>query len=119
MTAAVFITFLTQLITSANKKIFLIVDNLSVHDALAVEEWLADKKTKSRSSTCPPTPPNSTPTNTSTVISTNINTDGLPKDREELQGKLQRFMEYLASLDALPVTSKTSLSITLPLQLLP
>ena len=28
----------------------------------------------------------------------NINTDGLPKDREELQGKLDRFMQKLAEL---------------------
>jgi hypothetical protein len=30
----------------------------------------------------------------------NINTDGLPKDREELQGKLHRFMQKLAKLPA-------------------
>jgi hypothetical protein len=29
-----------------------------------------------------------------------INTDGLPKDREELQGKLHRFMQKLAKLPA-------------------
>ena len=30
----------------------------------------------------------------------NITTDGLPKDREELQGKLRRFMQGLAKLPA-------------------
>jgi hypothetical protein len=31
-------------IAGASKKVFLIVDNLSVHDAAAVEEWLAEHK---------------------------------------------------------------------------
>ena len=30
----------------------------------------------------------------------NINMDGLPKDREELRGKLHRFMQRLAKLPA-------------------
>jgi hypothetical protein len=31
-------------------------------------------------------------------LKANINTDGLPKDRAELKGKLQRFMQKLAKL---------------------
>ena len=31
-------------------------------------------------------------------VKVNINTDGLPKDREELKGKLHRFMQKLAKL---------------------
>ena len=31
-------------------------------------------------------------------LKANINRDGLPKDREELQGELQRFMQGLAKL---------------------
>jgi transposase len=99
MTAAVFITFLTQLITSANKKIFLIVDNLSVHDALAVEAWLADKTDQIEVFYLPAYSPELNPDEyLNCDLKTNINTDGLPKDREELQIKLQRFMESLASL---------------------
>jgi GH25 family lysozyme M1 (1,4-beta-N-acetylmuramidase) len=33
-------------------------------------------------------------------VKANVNTDGLPKDREELRGKLQRFMQRLAKLAA-------------------
>ncbi len=44
MTAAVFIVFLSRLLRRAERKIFLIVDNLSVHEAAAVEAWLQDKK---------------------------------------------------------------------------
>ncbi len=43
MNAALFIVFLTRLIAGASKKIFLIVDHLSVHEAAAVREWLVDK----------------------------------------------------------------------------
>src|SRR3954465_319581 len=43
MNAALFIVFLTRLIAGATKKVFLIVDHLSVHEAAAVDEWLADK----------------------------------------------------------------------------
>ena len=44
MNAALFIVFLTRLITGAEKKVFLIVDHLSVHEAAAVDQWLADKR---------------------------------------------------------------------------
>src|SRR3954449_12897747 len=44
MNAALFIVFLARLIAGATKKVFLIVDHLSVHEAAAVDEWLADKK---------------------------------------------------------------------------
>jgi transposase len=44
MNAALFIVFLSRLIAGAPRKIFLIVDNLSVHEAAAVDQWLADKK---------------------------------------------------------------------------
>ena len=42
--AALFIVFLTRLIAGASKRIFLIVDNLSVHEAAAVAVWLAGKE---------------------------------------------------------------------------
>lgn len=42
MTAAVFIVFLSRLLRRAARKIFLIVDNLSVHETAAVEAWLQD-----------------------------------------------------------------------------
>jgi hypothetical protein len=32
------------LIAGATKKVFLVVDHLSVHEAAVVDQWLADKK---------------------------------------------------------------------------
>jgi transposase len=99
MNAVVFILFLTRLIAGASKKVFLIVDNLSVHDAKAVEEWLADKKDKIEVFYLPKYSPECNPDEyLNCDIKGNINTDGMPKDREELKGKLHRFMQKLAKL---------------------
>jgi DDE superfamily endonuclease len=39
MNAALFVVFLTRLLAGATKKIFLIVDHLSVHEAAVVDQW--------------------------------------------------------------------------------
>ncbi len=70
-----------------------------MHDALAVEAWLADKTDQIEVFYLPAYSPELNPDEyLNCDLKTNINTDGLPKDREELQTKLQRFMESLASL---------------------
>jgi transposase len=99
MNAALFIVFLTRLVAGALKKVFLIVDNLSVHEAAAVEQWLADKKDKIEVFYLPKYTPERNPDEyLNCDVKGNINSDGLPKDREELKGKLQRFMQKLAKL---------------------
>jgi len=99
MNAVLFILFLTRLIAGAAKKIFLIVDNLSVHDAAAVEEWLADKKDKIEVFYLPKYAPERNPDEyLNCDIKANINVDGLPKDRPELKGKLRRLMQKLSKL---------------------
>src|SRR3954454_18970562 len=99
MNAALFIVFLTRLIAGASKKIFLIVDNLSVHEAAAADEWLADKKDQIEVFYLPKyTPERNADEYLNCDVKTNINTDGLPKDREELKGKLRRFMQKLSKL---------------------
>ena len=44
MTAKVLIRFMKRLIKDAKRKVFLILDNLRVHHANAVKEWLEDNK---------------------------------------------------------------------------
>lgn len=46
MTAKVLIHFMKRLISSSKKKVFLILDNLRVHHAKLVKEWLAKPKIK-------------------------------------------------------------------------
>jgi transposase len=101
MNAALFIVFLTRLIAGATKKVFLIVDHLSVHGAAAVEQWLSDKTDQIEVFYLPKYAPERNPDEyLNCDVKANINTDGLPKDREELQGKLHRFMQRLAKLPA-------------------
>ena len=86
MNAALFIVFLTRLIAGATKKVFLIVDHLSVHEAAAVEQWLADKTDRIEVFYLPKYAPERNPDEyLNCDVKANINTDGLPKDREELQ----------------------------------
>jgi len=99
MNAALFIVFLTRLVAGASKKVFLIVDNLSVHEAAAVDEWLADQKDQLEVFYLPKYSPERNPDEyLNCDIKGNINTDGLPKDREELKAKLHRFMQKLSKL---------------------
>jgi hypothetical protein len=99
MNAALFIAFLARLIAGASEKVFLIVDHLSVHEAAAVEEWLADEGGQIEVFYLPKyTPERNADEYLSCDVKTNINTDGLPKDRQELKGKLRRFMQKLSKL---------------------
>ena len=101
MNAALSIVFLTRLIAGATKKVFLIVDHLSVHEAAAVDEWLADKRHRIEVFRLPRYAPERNPDEYPNCdVEANINTDGLPKDREELRGKPRRFMQRMARLPA-------------------
>jgi transposase len=101
MNAAPFIVFLTRLIAGAEKKVFLIVDHLSVHIAAAVDRWLADKRDRIEVFYLPKYAPERDPDEyLNCDVKGNIDTDGLPKDREELRAKLHRFMQRLAKLPA-------------------
>jgi hypothetical protein len=101
MDAALFIVFLTRLIAGATRKVFLIVDHLSVHEAAAVDRWLADKQDRIEVFYLPKYAPERNPEEyLNCDVKANINTDGLPNDREELRGKLHRFMQKLAKLPA-------------------
>jgi transposase len=101
MNAALFIVFLTRLIAGATKKVFLIVDHLSVHEAAAVDEWLADKVDRIEVFYLPKyAPERNADEYLNCDVKANINTDGLPKDREELTEKLRRFMQKLGKLPA-------------------
>jgi transposase len=101
MNAAWFLVFLTRLIAGAAKEVFLIVDHLSVHEAAAVDEWLADETDRIEVFYLPKDAPERNPDEyLNCDLKANINTDGLPKDRAELHGKPRRFMQRLGKLPA-------------------
>jgi len=99
MNSALFIVFLGQLIKDAKSKVFLIVDNLSVHVSKEVEAWLAERKDKIELFTLPKYSPELNPDEyLNCDVKGNINDDGLPDSREELHSKLENFMAKLAGL---------------------
>ena len=99
MNAALFLVFLTRLLAGATKKVFLIVDHLSVHEAAVVAEWLGGKEEQIEVFYLPKYSPERNPDEyLNCDVKGNINTDGLPKDRQELKGKLRRFMQKLSKL---------------------
>ena len=101
MNAASSIVFPTRLIAGSAKEVFLIVDHPSVHEAAAVDQWLADEAERIEVFYLPKYAPEWNPDGyLNCDLKANINTDGLPKDREELQGKLRRFMQRPAKLPA-------------------
>lgn len=101
MNSALFIVFLTRLMAGAKKKVFLIVDHLSVHESAAVRAWLTDKTDRIEVFYLPKYAPERNPDEyLNCDVKGNINTDGLPQDREQLQNKLHRFMQRLAKLPA-------------------
>ena len=59
--SARFIAFLATLIDGASRKIFLVVDNLRVHHATVVREWLADKAHQIELVYLPPDAPEADP----------------------------------------------------------
>jgi DDE superfamily endonuclease len=99
MNAALFLVFLTRLLAGSTKKVFLIVDHLSVHEAAAVKEWVAGKRDRIEVFCLPKYTPERNPDEyLNCDVKGNINTDGLPKDRDELRSKLHRFMQRLNKL---------------------
>jgi transposase len=101
MTAVLFIEFLSRLLRRAGRKIFLIVDNLSVHEAAAVEAWLQDKKDRLEIFYLPRYAPELNPDEyLNCDVKNGVNRQGLPRDRAELQDHLQTFMQRLANLPA-------------------
>ena len=68
LNVAIFIDFMKRLIKDAKQKVFLIVDNLRVHHAKAVQHWLARHKVEIEIFISRPMRRNTTRMNISTTI---------------------------------------------------
>jgi hypothetical protein len=101
MNAELFLVFLARLIDGAEKKIFLIVDNLKVHDAALVREWVREHEDKIELFPLPKYAPELNPDEyLNCDVKANIHEKGLPHTREELQDTVKAFMHKLAKLPA-------------------
>ena len=100
MTAALFITFLEQLLRETKKKkIFLILDRLRAHQAQEVEERVAGREDRIKLFWLPKYSPEMNPDEyLNNDLKSAINADGLPNDKEELRSRIERFMSKLVHL---------------------
>jgi len=92
-----FIEFLGALIEQATRKIFLVVDNLRVHHAKRVTEWLADKKHRLELVFLPPYAPESNPDEyLNRDFKTVLRTGAVSCDPGELLEKATAFISTLS-----------------------
>jgi len=99
MTAVLFVEFLTRLIRRASCKVFLIVDNLSLHEAGIVKAWLAEHHQDIEMFTLPKYSPELNPDEyLNGDLKQELNKEGLPKDRQTLHRRLKRVMSMFSRL---------------------
>jgi transposase len=99
MNGALFIAFLARLIRDAQTKVFLIVDHLSLHEAAQVKAWLAGKEDRIEVFYLPKYAPELNPDEyLNCDLKANINQQGLPHNREDLNARLKSFMHRLSKL---------------------
>jgi transposase len=99
MTAALFITFLERLLRETTRKVFLIVDRLRAHEAKAVAAWVAEHRDRIELFFLPRYAPElNADEYVNNDLKGSINADGLPRSREDLRSRMERFMSKLRHL---------------------
>lgn len=94
-----FLEFLGRLIDGATCKIFLVVDNLRVHHAKHVSEWLQDKKDRIELVFLPPYAPESNPDEyLNRDFKTALRSGPVSQNTAELLDKARAFMNRIAAL---------------------
>jgi transposase len=96
MNAALFIVFLTRLLQGATKKIFLIVDRLSAHDAAVVADWLASRQDRIEVYYLPRRSPELNANEyLNNDLKGNVHAAALPNTKEELRSQIRSFLRKL------------------------
>ena len=96
MDADLFITFLERLIESNDKKVFLIIDNLRVHHAKIVTNWVEENAKKIALFYLPAYSPDLNPDEyLNNDFKRNVNKEHIPRNKEELTKNTERFMKGL------------------------
>ena len=94
-----FITFLGKLIEGAPRKVFLVVDNLRVHHAKVVREWLEPHAAQIELFYLPPYAPESNPDEyLNRDFKTALRSGPVSTDKDTLLNKATAFMTALSSL---------------------
>ncbi len=91
-----FIDFLSKVIKSSNKKVYLIVDNLRVHHAKVVTKWIKEHKNKIAIFYIPPYSPEFNPDEyLNQDYKRNANKNNIPKTKDELRQNTLNYMNEL------------------------
>jgi transposase len=99
MTGALFVLFLTRLLVGAARKIILIVDRLKVPASEEVQVWWHDHQDRLEIVGRPRYAPERNPDDyLNNDVKGNLNADGPAANRQELKGKMGRFMQHLGKL---------------------
>ncbi|MGY6275272.1 IS630 family transposase [Methylomonas sp. MgM2] len=94
-----FIAFLERLIEGRDRKVILIVDNLRVHHAKQVTEWLKDKQDRIELAFLPPYSPESNPDEyLNRDFKTALRSGPVSRTTEDLLAKAMAFMNRIANL---------------------
>jgi len=97
MTAALFITFLEQLLRSCAGKLFVILDRLSAHDAWEVLDWAEAHLERLELFFLPRyAPERNAGEYLNNDLKGQVNAEGLPHDRPELRSRIQAVLQCLA-----------------------
>jgi transposase len=99
MTAALFIEFLEGLLRQTTRKVFLITDRLPAHEAKSVAEWVAAHEDRIELFWLPKSSPElDADEYLNNDLKGSINAEGLPRSKEDLRSRMERFMNRLLSL---------------------
>jgi transposase len=96
MNAALFLVFLTRLLRGATKKIFLIAERLSAHDAAMGADWLTSRTDRIEVFYLPRRAPElNVDEYLNHDLKENVHAAGLPNNKEEWRGRIQTFLRKL------------------------
>src|ERR1700722_9016273 len=96
MNAALFLVFLTRLLQTTTRKVFLIVDRLRAHEAVQVETWLEAHQERIEVFYLPRRAPELNPDEyLNNDLKGNVHDQGLPDSKQELRSRLQHFLRVL------------------------
>jgi transposase len=99
MTAALFITFLERLLSETARKVFLILDRLPAHETKAVADWVAAHGDRIELFWLPKSSPElNAEEYLNNDLKGSINAAGLPRNKEDLRSRMERFMNRLLSV---------------------
>ncbi len=97
--AVVFLLFLEGLLQTTSKKVFLIVDRLRAHQCAKVDAWLAEHSDRMELFYLPAYYPEGNVIEyLNNDLKQQVNAEGLPEDKEQLQSNVHKFLLWLRQM---------------------